>query len=71
MFLLIKYCSIVSTLCSERLAFSKGRKGGLQMTIGDAILNLVDKLLAEREKVVKLELSQQHQLDKDGQSDKD
>ena len=61
----------MSTLCSERLAFSKGRKGGLQMTVGDAILNLVDKLLAEREKVVKLELSQLHQLNKDKQSDKD
>ena len=71
LFLLIKYCSIMSTLCSERLAFSKGRKGGLQMTIGDAILNLVDKLLAEREKVLKLELSQQYQLNKDEQLDKD
>ena len=27
------------------------------MTVGDAILSLVDKLLAEREKVVRLELS--------------
>ena len=41
------------------------------MTVGDAILNLVDKLLAEREKVVKLELSQQHPFNKDEQSDKD
>lgn len=41
------------------------------MTIGDAILNLVDKLLTEREKVVRLELSQQYQLNKDEQSDKD
>lgn len=41
------------------------------MTVGDAVLNLVDKLLAEREKVVKLELSQQHQLNKEEQSDKD
>ena len=41
------------------------------MTVGDAILNLVDKLLAEREKVVRLELSQQQQLFKDKQSDKD
>ena len=55
----------------ERLALSKGRKGGLHMTVGDSILNLVDKLLAERDKVVKLELSQQHQLNKDEQSDKD
>ncbi len=41
------------------------------MTVGDAILNLVDKLLAEREKVVKLELLQQYQLNEDKQSDKD
>lgn len=41
------------------------------MTIGDAILNLVDKLLVERGKVVRLELSLQHQLNKDEQLDKD
>lgn len=41
------------------------------MTVGDAILNLVDKLLTEREKVIRLELSQQYQLNKDEQSDKD
>lgn len=41
------------------------------MTVGDAILNLVDKLLAEREKVVKLQLSQQYQSNKDEQLDKD
>lgn len=41
------------------------------MTVGDAILNLVDKLLAERERVIRLELSQQYQLNKDEQSDKD
>lgn len=41
------------------------------MTIGDALLNLVDKLLAEREKIVRLELSLQQQLDKNEQSSKD
>ncbi len=41
------------------------------MTIGDALLNLVDKLLAEREKFVRLELSLQQQLDKNEQSNKD
>ena len=41
------------------------------MTIGDAILNLVDKLLAEREKVIRLELSQQNQLNTDEQLNKD
>ena len=41
------------------------------MTVGDAILSLVDKLLVEREKVVKLELSREHQLNEEKQSDKD
>lgn len=41
------------------------------MTIGDAILDLVDKLLIEREKVVRLELSQQQQLNEDKQLNKD
>lgn len=41
------------------------------MTVGDAILNLVDTLLTKREKVIRLELSQQYQLNKDEQSDKD
>ena len=41
------------------------------MTVGDAILSLVDKLLAEREKVIKLELSKQQQLNEDKQLDKD
>lgn len=41
------------------------------MTIGDALLCLVDKLLEEREKVAKLELSQQFQQNKDVQSSKD
>lgn len=41
------------------------------MTVGDAILSLVDQLLAEREKVIRLELSNQQQLNEDNQSDKD
>lgn len=41
------------------------------MTIGDALLCLVDKLLDEREKVVRLELSQQFQQNKDEQTVKD
>lgn len=35
------------------------------MTIGDALLCLVDKLLDEREKVVRLELSKQNQQNED------
>ena len=41
------------------------------MTVGDAILNLVDKLLVEREKVVRLELLQQQQLREKKQANKD
>jgi len=41
------------------------------MTIGDAILDLVDKLLIEREKVVRLELLHQIQQNKDKQTNKD
>ncbi len=41
------------------------------MTIGDAILYLVDKLLDEREKVVRLELSQHFQQNEDEQTGKD
>jgi hypothetical protein len=41
------------------------------MTVGDAVLSLVDKLLVEREKVVRLELSREQQLNEEKQSDKD
>ena len=41
------------------------------MSIGDAILCLVDKLLDEIEKVVRLELSQQFQQIEDKQLDND
>lgn len=49
----------------------KDGKEGYKMTVGDAILNLVDKLLAEREKVIRLELSMQQQLNEDKQLNKD
>lgn len=41
------------------------------MTVGDAILHLVDKLLAEREKIIRLELSQQYHSNEYKQSTKD
>ena len=41
------------------------------MTIGDALLCLVNKLLDEREKVVRLELSKQNQQNEDEQTGKD
>ena len=41
------------------------------MTIGDALLCLVDKLLDEREKVVRLELSKQSQQNTEEQTSKD
>ena len=41
------------------------------MSIGDAILCLVDKLLDEREKVIRLELLQQFQQNEDEQTGKD
>ena len=41
------------------------------MSIGDAILCLVDKLLDEREKVVRFELSQHFQQIEDKQLDND
>lgn len=41
------------------------------MTVGDAILNLVEQLLQEREKVVRLEISNVQQLDKEEQLNKD
>lgn len=41
------------------------------MSIGDTILILVDKLLTEREKVIRLELSEQQSLNTDIQLNKD
>lgn len=41
------------------------------MTVGDAILSLVDKLSLEREKVIRLEFSMEQQLNEERQSNKD
>lgn len=41
------------------------------MTVGDAILSLVDKLLEEKEKVIRLEIFREQQLSEDRQSCKD
>lgn len=56
-----KYCNILATLGYERLAFSKGRKGGLVLNNADLILHLVEELIAEKEKNIKLQQEQQKQ----------
>ena len=50
-------------------SFLKSGKGGRTMTIGDAILVLVDKLLSEKEKTVKLELEKEQLKKQDEQTD--
>jgi len=57
-----KYCIIYSTLRKERLALSKGRKGDYELNASDVILNLVDRLLAEKEKNFLLQLQQLKQI---------
>ena len=65
----VKYCNIDTTFRLKRpVFFLKAERGVYTMTVGDAILCLVDKLLLEREKVVKLELSQQFQQEQDKQT---
>lgn len=54
----------------ERLAFSKGRKGGLHLNANDVILNLIDRLLAEKEKNSMLKLQQEKQQLKSVQDEK-
>ena len=72
MFFVVNYCNIIATFRSKRLVFFlKAERGVLHMTIGDALLCLVDKLLEERERVVRLELSKQNQQNEDEQTDKD
>lgn len=63
------YCNILATLHQERLALSKGRKGGLQLNLGDVILHLVDELMAEKEKNFLLQQNQQKQV-QDEKTDK-
>ncbi len=62
-----KYCKILATLRKERLALSKGRKGGLNVNNCDLILHFVDKYIAEKEKNIRLEqqLQQQEQVQDD------
>ena len=54
----------------ERPALSEGRKGGLQLNLGDVILHLVDELMAEKEKNFLLQQNQQKQV-QDEKTDKD
>lgn len=54
----------------ERLALSKGRKGGLHLNANDVILNLVDRLLAEKEKNFMLQMQQEQQQSKQVQDKK-
>lgn len=72
LFFAVNYCNILATFRLKRpVFFLKAERGVLHMTIGDALLCLVDKLLEERERVVRLELSKQNQQTKDVQTDKD
>lgn len=62
----------MATLRKEKASFFlKAGRGFYNMTVGDAILSLVDKLLTEREKVIRLELLQNFQQSQDEQSSKD
>lgn len=64
LFLFCKYCIICLTYANERLALSKGRKGGLNLTNSDLILHFVNKYIAEREKniILQQQLKQQEQM---------
>ncbi len=57
---LILLCDIISsTFLSQKVVFIRRRKGGIFMTISDTVLNLVDKLIAEKEKNFMLQLQLQ------------
>ena len=43
-----KHCKILSTLCYERMAFSKGWKEVTNLNNFDLIFHLVEELIAER-----------------------
>ena len=51
----------------ERLALSKGRKGGLVLNNSDLILHLVEQLIVEREKNIILQYEQKQQMQNDSQ----
>ncbi len=57
----IKCCKILPTLRYERLALFKGRKGGYILNNADLILHLVEELIAEKEKNIRLQQEQQQQ----------
>ena len=46
----------------ERPALSEGRKGGLVLNNADLILHLVEQLITEREKNIRLQQEQQQQM---------
>ena len=72
MFFTVNYCNIIATFRLKRpVFFLKAERGVLHMTIGDALLCLIDKLLEERERVIRLELLKPNQQNKDEQTGKD
>ena len=46
----------------ERPALSEGRKGGLVLNNADLILHLVEQLITEKEKNIRLQQEQQQQM---------
>lgn len=63
----------ICNLSCQKVVFTEKRKGGLLMTVGDAIINIVDKLIAEKEKNFELQckLNEQQNQQEDEQSIKD
>lgn len=59
MFYLDKYYKILLTFRSQKVVFIRRRKGGVFMTISDTLLNLVDKLIVEKEKNIMLQIQLQ------------
>ena len=56
MLFVIKSCNIVATFHCQKVVFTQRRKGGTHMTSHDTIINLVDKLLAEKDKNLILQM---------------
>ena len=46
----------------ERPALSEGRKGGLVLNNADLILHLIEQLITEKEKNIRLQQEQQQQM---------
>lgn len=70
MILLIKCYRILATLRKERLALSKGGKGGYILNANDVILHLLDMVIAEKEKNFMLQQQQQKQQSEQMQDEK-